>query len=57
MPTQRDPLLSECGLPKAQCHREHFCARCGGELNKQRRVPVPDGFVHPRCVNRRKQSR
>ena len=55
---ERQEKLSECGLPKAQCHREHFCARCGGELNKRLRVPDgTGGYLHPRCVNRRKQLR
>ena len=55
--SQKERKLGDCGLPIAECSRQHFCAKCGWELTVRLRVPEGEGFVHPRCVSRRKTSR
>ena len=51
-------LFGDCGLPIAECSREHFCSRCTGELTVSKRIPDGNGgYLHPRCVKRKKSAR
>ena len=55
---KRNPEFGDCGLPIAECAREHFCARCTWELMTSKRVPDGEGgYIHPRCVKRKKRAR
>lgn len=52
------PLFGDCGLPITECAREHFCAKCGWELTVRLRVEDgKGGYLHPRCVKRKKAAR
>lgn len=53
-----NPIYGDCGLPIAECAREHFCARCTWELTLSKRIPDgTGGYLHPRCVKRKKAVR
>lgn len=52
-----NPIYGDCGLPIVECAREHFCARCTWELTISKRIPDgKGGYLHPRCVRRKKRG-
>lgn len=47
-------IKSDCHMIGPICRREHFCSRCGWELNVNHRVPFIESFLCPRYARKKK---